>query len=137
MRLRSRREVRRRAVMRRSAALVASSSHSLSPSTMATTSKFQEQQPYSSYAPPFGDAPKYNPGTSQPYASSAPPQPPYDEGGYDYNKAYEGDRFKPKTRLNDPVFLILFIAQVCILECDWFHVLYPLSTSANWFDQTH
>ena len=58
--------------------------------------------------------PDYNPGQSQPYA---PSQPPYNaQGGYgnDYKAPYEGQRFKPKKRLNDPFFLIFFIAQVRI-----------------------
>jgi len=33
---------------------------------------------------------------------------------YDSKSPYEGDRFKPKKRINDPVFLILFVLQVCL-----------------------
>lgn len=79
-------------------------------------SRFQEQPPYNSSAPPYGgEAPKYNPGMSQPYAPSGPPAPYGGEGGFgsDLDKSpYDGDRFKPKKRFNDPIFLILFIAQV-------------------------
>lgn len=74
-------------------------------------SRFQEQPLYNSSAPP----PKYNPGTSQPYAPSGPPAPYGGEGGFGSGldkSPYDGDRFKPKKRFNDPIFLILFIAQV-------------------------
>lgn len=61
--------------------------------------------------------PPYHPGQSQPYAQ------PYQSGaqqyGSDPKSPYEGDRFKPKTRINDPIFLILFLAQFigyCILS---------------------
>ncbi|EPQ57025.1 DUF580-domain-containing protein [Gloeophyllum trabeum ATCC 11539] len=56
--------------------------------------------------------PVYEPGTSQPYAQTN--YPPYGgDGGYggDVKNPYEGDRFKPKKRINDPIFLILFVAQ--------------------------
>lgn len=55
------------------------------------------------------------PGPTQPYA------PPYDynnnnvsKPGGDYKDPYSGDRFKPKKKINDPIFLILFILQVPI-----------------------
>lgn len=56
----------------------------------------------------------YQPGYSEPYA---PPTgaPPSQAGGYGFSDSknpYEGGRFKPKTRLNDPLVLVLFIAQV-------------------------
>jgi hypothetical protein len=73
----------------------------------------------------FGDQgynpqyPQYNPGGSQPYAppAEAPPYgyggPPPPNNGFGGEKdPYEGDRFKPKKRINDPIFLVLFIAQV-------------------------
>ena len=54
---------------------------------------------------------QYYPTPSQPYAQQyapppGPPAPIYtdDKGGY--------ERFKPKKRINDPIFLILFVAQV-------------------------
>lgn len=79
-------------------------------------SRFQEQSPYNSSAPPYGgEAPKYNPGMSQPYAPSGPPAPYGGEGGFGSGldkSPYDGDRFKLKKRFNDPIFLILFIAQV-------------------------
>ncbi|KAI6134513.1 plasma-membrane choline transporter-domain-containing protein [Pisolithus thermaeus] len=53
-----------------------------------------------------------NPGYSQPYAE--PINPPayqtYDQG--DAKSPYEGGRFQPKKRVNDPVFLVLFILQL-------------------------
>lgn len=53
-----------------------------------------------------------NPGYSQPYAE--PVNPPayqtYDHG--DAKSPYEGGRFRPKKRVNDPVFLVLFILQL-------------------------
>ena len=65
--------------------------------------------------------PQYNPGGSQPYAppSGAPPSgyggPPPPNNGYGGEKdPYEGDRFKPKKSFKDPIFLVLFIAQVRI-----------------------
>ncbi|KAI0051823.1 hypothetical protein FA95DRAFT_140853 [Auriscalpium vulgare] len=59
------------------------------------------------HANPAYNNPAYQPGQSQPYA---PPQPPV----YNQNEKspYEGDRFKHKKRINDPLPLILFILQV-------------------------
>ena len=76
------------------------------------------------YQPVYAPAP----GPTAPYAEQYAPQPSYGqpqygygqnpsgEGGYngDQKNPYEGDRFKPKKRINDPAFLILFIAQVCL-----------------------
>lgn len=56
-----------------------------------------------------GYQPVYHPGPSPVYAESAPSQSGY---GGDQKSPYEGDRFKPKTRINDPFFLIFFILQV-------------------------
>jgi hypothetical protein len=56
-----------------------------------------------SYQQPYpGPTPNYN----HAYA----PTPQY---GADFKNPYEGDRFKPKKKINDPIFLVLFIAQVC------------------------
>lgn len=91
-------------------------------------SRFQEQAPYNSSAPPYGgEAPKYNPGMSQPYAPSGPPAPYGGEGGFGSGldkSPYDGDRFKPKKRFNDPIFLILFIAQVSGVHSSycWMHL---------------
>jgi hypothetical protein len=54
------------------------------------------------------------PPPSQPYA--APVNPPV-VGFSDYKAKTEeyGERFKPKKRINDIPFLILFIAQVCFV----------------------
>lgn len=54
---------------------------------------------------------------SQPYAPSAPPPNAGYGGGYGggYESGppvYDTQRFKPKKRLKDPIFLVLFIAQV-------------------------
>ncbi|KAH8119541.1 DUF580-domain-containing protein [Phellopilus nigrolimitatus] len=70
-------------------------------------SKYNEQ-----YPPYAENYPMYNPGPSAPYAP--PSGPPPDAGAYnaDYKSPYEGDRFKPKKRVKDPVFLVLFVAQL-------------------------
>lgn len=54
-----------------------------------------------------------NPGYSPNYAPS--PSVPYQTNGYeaDQKSPYEGDRFKPKKRINDPIFLVFFVLQVC------------------------
>ena len=38
-------------------------------------------------------------------------------GGYggDVKDPYEGGRFKPKKKVNDPILLIFFVLQVCLL----------------------
>lgn len=55
-----------------------------------------------SYQQPYpGPTPNYN----HAYA----PTPQY---GADFKNPYEGDRFKPKKKINDPIFLVLFIAQL-------------------------
>lgn len=55
----------------------------------------------------------YQPGVSEPYV---PPSGPPPHSGYGPPKGtmdpYEGDRFKPRKRVNDPLVLLLFIAQV-------------------------
>jgi len=64
--------------------------------------------------------PKYQPGPTpnyaNPYASTiGPPQSTnYDNGnGYNDQKTpYEGDRFRPRRRINDPFFLIFFVLQL-------------------------
>lgn len=57
--------------------------------------------------------PSYNPGPSEPYAPSGQ-YGQYEQGppaGNEKNP-YEGERMRPKRRIKDPIFLILFIAQV-------------------------
>jgi len=64
---------------------------------------------------------------SQPYAPPSNPPPPPQNAGYaenagsngfsdtaPFSQATEktGERFRPKKRLNDPIFLVLFIAAV-------------------------
>ncbi|KAL4254261.1 Protein PNS1 [Abortiporus biennis] len=57
------------------------------------------------YAP--GPTPQYAPPSGHP-----PPNQTNFNGEYAPEKSpYEGDRFKPKKRINDPLFLIFFIAQ--------------------------
>ncbi|EIM79183.1 DUF580-domain-containing protein [Stereum hirsutum FP-91666 SS1] len=54
----------------------------------------------------------YQPGVSEPYVPPSGPPPP---SGYGPTKEtmdpYEGDRFKPRKTVNDPLVLLLFIAQ--------------------------
>ena len=55
------------------------------------------------------------PGPDVPYAKrplpgAAPIQ--QDERYIDSGVPFDGGRFKPKTRINDPIFLIVFVAQV-------------------------
>ncbi|KZT21437.1 DUF580-domain-containing protein [Neolentinus lepideus HHB14362 ss-1] len=57
---------------------------------------------------PFGYMPVYEPGPSPPYAQTQGFAPQYVNG--DNKSPYEGDRFKPKKRINDPIFLVLFVA---------------------------
>lgn len=72
--------------------------------------------PYQEVGTPApGLAPLY---AENPYAPPQPGQYAYGQGpsyggGYngDTKSPYEGERFKPKKRINDPIFLILFIAQ--------------------------
>ncbi|TDL26138.1 DUF580-domain-containing protein [Rickenella mellea] len=54
----------------------------------------------------------YNPGYSQPYAPPAQPPPQQAQGYGDYKSPYEGERFKPKKRFKDPIFLVFFILQL-------------------------
>ncbi|KDQ57627.1 hypothetical protein JAAARDRAFT_130142 [Jaapia argillacea MUCL 33604] len=89
----------------------------------------QEPQQWGNGQTGAGYAPVYAPGPSAPYAPNQPPRA-YGQGygnGASYGNAasygekspYEGDRFKPKTRINDPIFLIFFILQFagfCVLS---------------------
>jgi hypothetical protein len=59
------------------------------------------------YNPAYIQTP--SPGHSQPYYAPPPTAPPFAE---EPKSPYEGNRFKPKTRINDPFFLIFFILQV-------------------------
>jgi len=58
-----------------------------------------------------GYQPVYQPGPTPHYAP--PAEPPTGNHGYraDQKSPYEGDRFKPKKRINDPFFLIFFVLQ--------------------------
>ncbi|KAF5348744.1 hypothetical protein D9758_006837 [Tetrapyrgos nigripes] len=59
----------------------------------------------SAQSPAYPPYPGPTPAYGQPY------QPPQGEYATDVKNPYEGDRFKPKKKVNDPIFLILFIAQ--------------------------
>jgi hypothetical protein len=52
------------------------------------------------------------PGPTQPYAPSYDYDNNANRSGGDYKDPFAGDRFKPKKKVNDPIFLILFILQV-------------------------
>lgn len=63
--------------------------------------------------------PVYAPGPTPNYAPHyAPPPPNNAQGRYgggfgaDTKSPFEGERFKPKKRINDPIFLIVFVLQV-------------------------
>lgn len=59
--------------------------------------------------------PVYQPGPAPNYAQVQPQPPQYAQA--DQKSPYEGDRFKPKKRLNDPFFLLFFILQVRFQLC--------------------
>lgn len=62
--------------------------------------------------------PVYEPGPTPQYGQPAypqPPGPPPGEYGGDHKSPYEGDRFRPKKRVNDIFFLIFFILQVRLM----------------------
>ncbi|KAG7098507.1 Putative choline transporter, neither null mutation nor overexpression affects choline transport [Marasmius oreades] len=68
----------------------------------------------------MGSDPQYQqgyapyPGPTPSYAQGYAPPPDDAYGGYgggDVKDPYANDRFKPKSRINDPIFLILFILQ--------------------------
>jgi hypothetical protein len=56
----------------------------------------QHQEPYPGPTPTYRYAP-------------TPTQPTYDS-----KSPYEGDRFRPRKRINDPIFLVFFILQASI-----------------------
>ena len=57
------------------------------------------------------DAPRSDvPNAKQPLPGAAPIQ--QDERYIDSGAPFDSGRFKPKTRINDPIFLIVFVAQV-------------------------
>ncbi|KAG6333629.1 hypothetical protein ID866_5454 [Astraeus odoratus] len=55
-----------------------------------------------------------SPGYSRPYAAPVSVPPPYSGPTYggDTKSPYEGGRFQPKKKVNDPIFLVLFILQL-------------------------
>lgn len=68
-------------------------------------------QPYE-----MGGTPNYAPNYA--YNGAQPQQQPVYN---DSKNPYEGDRFKPKSKVNDPIFLVFFILQV--RAHDWFEHL--------------
>ena len=73
----------------------------------------------------------YAPGPTPNYAPqyAPPPGPPTDGYGGDQKSPYEGDRFRPRKRVNDPLFLIFFVAQVRVPSVDlgaWTETLTPV-----------
>ncbi|KAG6837726.1 hypothetical protein H0H93_003528 [Arthromyces matolae] len=63
-------------------------------------------QPMQKDQPPYpGPTPNYG----EPYPQQPAPGPP---PAYDQKSPYEGDRFKPKRTINDPIFLIFFVLQL-------------------------
>ncbi|KAF7428148.1 putative choline transporter, neither null mutation nor overexpression affects choline transport [Pleurotus ostreatus] len=73
---------------------------------MADWNKGQWSQPQQGYVP-VGPNPGYAPQYAPTYEQPPPQGPVYG----DSKDPYEGDRFKPKKTINDPVFLALFIIQ--------------------------
>jgi len=67
---------------------------------------------YGQSGPYPGPTPQYGQAQYPPQAYVPPTQQIYGNG--DVKDPYEGDRFKPKKKINDPIFLILFILQVSI-----------------------
>ncbi|EGO00195.1 hypothetical protein SERLA73DRAFT_89090 [Serpula lacrymans var. lacrymans S7.3] len=63
------------------------------------------------YQPVSGVQERFAPGVSQPYAPP-PNHPPYPPTYPDTKSPYEDDRFKPKKKVNDVAFLILFVLQL-------------------------
>jgi len=68
--------------------------------------------------PPTSYAPSYTPveagpvpGFSNPYVLP-PAEQTYPENVTDNKSPYEGDRFKPKKKVNDPAFVVLFVLQL-------------------------
>jgi hypothetical protein len=73
------------------------------------------------------------PGPTQPYA------PPYgynnnaNQSGVDHKDPYAGGRFKPKKKVNDLIFLILFIFQVHAFPPRRAAQILTMSGPAAWF----
>ncbi|KAJ7594027.1 plasma-membrane choline transporter-domain-containing protein [Mycena floridula] len=69
-----------------------------------------QQQFYPPAGPPYpGPTPAY--GGSNYMPPQEQQQPLYNTGNDYKNDPFEGDRFKPKKKINDPVFLVLFVLQ--------------------------
>ncbi|KAJ7287527.1 DUF580-domain-containing protein [Mycena rebaudengoi] len=76
----------------------------------------QQQQPL--FQPPNGPPPGPTPQYANTYAPPSQPYPPPSEPYYDGdNKSpYENNRFKPKKKINDPIFLLLIhppVPRIC------------------------
>jgi len=71
-------------------------------------SSYNQQQGYQPVAAGH-EQPAFQPGPTPKYAEPLPP-PSYADG--DQKSPFEGDRFKPKKRINDPIFLVFFVFQL-------------------------
>ena len=58
--------------------------------------------------------PVYEPGPPSNYPGPSGPPPAQSDYAADIKDPYAGGRFAPKKRINDPIFLALFIAQVSV-----------------------
>jgi hypothetical protein len=87
----------------------------------------------SGYKPDYTTLPQA-PGFPQPYVYAPPSEPPPAPAYSAESKSpYEGDRFKPRRRINDPAFLIFFILQVSTRNGSAFPVNdVQLSISVRW-----
>ncbi len=97
-----------------------------------------QYQPVDGPAP--GPTPVYAPSYAQPAYGQGEYGQGYGQGGGGYSgdqkNPYEGERFKPKKRINDPIFLILFIAQVCTPSTcapSHTHCISNMTFSVGWF----
>ncbi|KAJ3757933.1 plasma-membrane choline transporter-domain-containing protein [Lentinula raphanica] len=70
----------------------------------------------------WGNTPQYPQNAAAPYPGPTPnyAEPSYSQAqanyasggnGGEYKQSYEGERFKPKKKVNDPVFLVFFVLQ--------------------------
>lgn len=67
-------------------------------------------QPYPGPTPPYASDPNYYVNPTQPLSTG------------DVKDPYAGGRFKPKKKINDPIFLILFVLQVYLTPSSYSHL---------------
>ncbi|KAJ4487395.1 plasma-membrane choline transporter-domain-containing protein [Lentinula edodes] len=67
-------------------------------------------QGYPQYPQSTHNVPPY-PGPTPNYVQPGFTQPQTNNGGGEYKQSYEGERFKPKKKINDPFFLVFFVLQ--------------------------